>query len=284
MNRWLFLTLSLVLSLPSSLWAWGSVGHKTIAFIAQDRLTPQARQAVRRILGSDKSLASVSTWADVVAHSVRPETGPWHYIQVNVRQDENVYDLSGLCKNHDCVVDQIERDETVLKDPNAKLSAKREALCFLVHFVGDIHQPLHCAEDNDRGGNEKWFRYYPAGNGVGRYTWVNLHGFWDDLLELHAKEKPGKFARQLESDITEQQAADWQKGTAKDWAFESYKIARDAIYSGLKPGPIQKSFRWGQDLPSDYYGDTMRRVVERRLEAAGVRLAWVLNQIFTDKT
>jgi hypothetical protein len=256
------------------------VGHKTIALIAQDRLTPEARRQVRRLLGPGQNLASVSTWADQIDHTTRPETGPWHYIQVNVRQDQSRYSLEDACRDHQCVVDQIEKDEAILRDSGASFEAKREALKFLVHFVGDIHQPLHCAEDNDRGGNEKWFRYYPAGNGVGRYTWVNLHSFWDNLLEVHAKEKPRQLTARLEQNFTEQQAMDWQKGRAKDWAFESYGIARDAIYSDLPSGPLQKSYRWGHDLPDTYYNDTMRQVVDRRLEAAGVRLAWVLNQIF----
>lgn len=240
--------------------------------------------AVRRLLGPGQNLVSVSIWADAVAYSTRPETAPWHYIQVNVRQDQSRYSLQDACRDHQCVVDQIEKDEAVLRDPNASHAAKREALKFLVHFVGDIHQPLHCAEDNDRGGNEKWFRYYPKGNGVGRYTWVNLHAFWDDLLEPHTKEKPRQLAARLERSFTEQQATDWQKGGAKDWALESYGIARDAIYASLPEGPIPKSRRWGQDLPDAYYNDTLRQVVDRRLEAAGVRLAWVLNQIFSDKS
>jgi hypothetical protein len=251
-----------------------------VATIAQDRLTPNAKKAIRRLLGPGQNLVSVCTWADQVAHSNRPETAPWHYIQVNVRQDQSLYSLEDGCRDHQCVVDQIDHEEEVLRDHGASAGAQREALKFLVHFIGDIHQPLHCAEDNDRGGNEKWFRYYPAGPGVGRHAWVNLHSFWDNLLETHAKEKPRKLATRLEQNFTEQQAADWQKGTAKDWAFESYGIARDAIYSGLPSGPLEKSNRWGRDLPDNYYNDTLRQVVDRRLEAAGVRLAWVLNQIF----
>ena len=274
-----FIPLFFIILIPQFVWAWGSVGHKTIAYIAQDRLTPNANRAVRRLLGPGQNLVSVCTWADQVAHTNRPETAPWHYIQVNVRQDQSRYSLEEGCRDHQCVVDQIEQEEAVLRDRNASIGAQREALKFLVHFVGDIHQPLHCAEDNDRGGNEKWFRYYPHGMGS-RYTWVNLHSFWDNLLETHAKENPHRLAEQLERDFSEQQATDWQKGRAKDWAFESYGIARDAIYATLPEGPIQKSGRWGQDLPEAYYNDTLRQVVNRRLEAAGVRLAWVLNQIF----
>ncbi len=283
MGRWSFLILTLfILIFPSFLWAWGAVGHKTVAYIAQDRLTPEAKKAIRRLLGPGQNLVSVCTWADTVAHTNRTETAPWHYIQVNVREEQNSYDLADVCRDHQCVVDQIERDEKVLRDKWASPSAKREALKFLVHFVGDVHQPLHCAEDNDRGGNEKWFRYYGSKRG-GRYIWVNLHSFWDNLLEVHAKESPRKLSLQLEQSITPDEASAWQTDSPKDWAYESFRVARDNIYSELPSGPLLEKNRWGRDLPEDYYGGAMRQIVNERLEKAGVRLAYVLNQIFRDE-
>jgi len=277
-----FLFFILFLFTQSPLLAWGAVGHKTIAFIAQDRLTPEAWTEVHRLLGPSRDLVSVCTWADMIAHT-RSETAPWHYIQVNVREEQNSYDLSDICRDHQCVVDQIERDEEILKDRWAPPSAKREALKFLVHFVGDVHQPLHCAEDNDRGGNEKWFRYYGSQKNPNRYTWVNLHSFWDNLLEPHAKENPRKLAAQLEQNLTEDQVNAWQGGTPKDWAYESFRIARDNIYSELPAGPLLEKNRWGQDLPDDYYTDQMRKIVYERLLKAGLRLAYLLNQIFQDE-
>jgi hypothetical protein len=274
-------TLAVCFFAHSALWAWGAVGHRTIAYIAQDRLTPEARREVRRILGPDENLVYVSTWADTIAHT-RPETAPWHYIQVNVREDQNSYDLSDVCRDHQCVVDQIERDEEVLRNQWASRSDRKEALKFLVHFVGDVHQPLHCAEDNDRGGNEKWFRYYGSRKSSRRYTWVNLHSFWDNLLEPHAKENPRKLATQLEQNLTEDQVNAWQGGSPRDWAYESFRIARDNIYSELPSGPLLEKNRWGRDLPDDYYTDQMKAIVNERLLKAGLRLAYVLNQIFRD--
>jgi hypothetical protein len=259
------------------------VGHKTIAYIAQDRLTPSAKKAIRRLLGPGQNLVSVSTWADMVAHTDRTETAPWHYIQVNVRQEQNVYDLEDVCRDHQCVVDQIEKDEAVLKDRWSSFGAKKEALKFLVHFVGDVHQPLHCAEDNDRGGNEKWFRFYGSKHNENHYTWVNLHSFWDNLLEAHAKENPRKLATELEKNITPDDESSWQSDDPKAWAYESFRVARDNIYSELPSGPLLEKNRWGRDLPEDYYTDSMRRIVDERLEKAGVRLAYVLNQIFQNE-
>src|SRR5207245_798198 len=94
---------------PTVLRAWGVVGHKTVAFIAQDYLTPPAKSAVRKILGSGQSLESVASWADSIIRK-RPQTAPWHYLNLEVRQPENEFDLSYSCRNHDCVVDQIDKD------------------------------------------------------------------------------------------------------------------------------------------------------------------------------
>lgn len=275
--------LTLLLFIPNLVFAWGAVGHKTIAYIAQDRLTPEAKKAVRRLLGPGQNLVSVCTWADTVAHVNRPETAPWHYIQVNVRQEQNVYDLEDVCRDHQCVVDQIEQDEAVLRDKWSSFGAKKEALKFLVHFVGDVHQPLHCAEDNDRGGNDKWFRYHGSQGNSTHYTWVNLHSFWDNLLEVKAKENPRKLATRLEQNFTTDDAASWQNDDPKAWAYESFRVARDHIYSELPSGPLLEKNRWGRDLPEDYYTDSMRQIVDERLEKAGVRLAYVLNQIFQNE-
>ncbi len=275
-KKFLFVTAA-VLSGPGSLLGWGAVGHQTVAWIAQDQLTAQARGEIQEILGRNDDLVSVSTWADTIVDR-RPETAPWHYLNLDVRQPENEFDLSGSCRNHDCVVDQILKDLGILRMPFAPRWEKREALKFLVHFVGDLHQPLHCVDDHDRGGNEKWFRYRPRGP-FGRYTWINLHSFWDHLLETHTKENPARLAKKLENEIGQDEENDWARGKPADWAYESFLIAQGDIYSELPRGPVPKG-RWGKDLPKDYYSGKMRRIVERQLEKAGIRLAFLLNGLF----
>lgn len=264
---------------PSPSGAWGHVGHQTVGYIAQDRLKPSAWKAVEEILGQDQDLASVSTWADAIVR-MRPETAPWHFFNLNVRQDQSEYDIADVCRNHDCVVDQIEKDCDILDQRFASIRDKREALKFLVHFLGDVHQPLHCADDKDRGGNEKWFRYYgPTGHSE-HYTWVDLHGFWDNLLEPKAKENPRRLAFQLEKEISPEDEKAWARGKASDWAYESFLIAQNEIYKELPEGPLLEKNRWGRDLPEDYYSSKMREVADRQLEKAGVRLAYLLNHLF----
>ena len=149
--------LTFVFSYPDSLKAWGALGHKTIAWIAQDRLNSKARRSVRELLGQDRYLPSISTWADAIVH-LRPETAPWHYLNLDVREGQGQFDLEIACRYEDCIVGQINKDVRILREPFGKKGVKREALKFLVHFVGDLHQPLHCADDNDRGGNENGLR------------------------------------------------------------------------------------------------------------------------------
>ncbi len=266
------------ITIPSS--AWGHVGHQVVATIAQDNLTSQARTMVEKILGPGEDLASVSTWADSVVKS-RPETAPWHFFNLDVRQSQGEYDIADVCKDHGCVVDQIEKDCGILAQRFASRRDKREALKFLVHFLGDVHQPLHCADDKDRGGNEKWFRYYgPHGNSR-HYTWVNFHSFWDNLLEVKAQENPQRLAARLEQGVSPQDVKAWAQGKPSDWAYESFRIAQNDIYKDLPEGPLMEKNRWGRDLPEDYYSPRMRAIVDRQLEKAGVRLAFLLNGLFS---
>lgn len=275
----LFTVWGIGLLLPSPLGAWGAVGHQTLAFIAQDYLTPAARQAIGGILEPGEDLASVSAWADSIVEA-RPETAPWHYIRIDVREVQNRYDLQDACRDHACVVDQVRKDLGVLRRPLASRRDKREALEFLTHFVGDLHQPLHCAEDRDRGGNEKWLRYYGSRGNSRRFTWVNLHRFWDNLLEPGANADPRRLASRLEWKISARDRAEWERGGPVDWAYESYWIARKDIYSELPEGPLPEKNRWGRDLPADYYSGRMWGIARLQLEKAGIRLAYLLNGLF----
>lgn len=266
----------LFLSAPSILWAWGPVGHETIADIARDYLTPPAARAVDRILGTE-DMASVSNWADSIVDE-RPETANWHFIDLDVRKNLTEADIPDYCVRGGCIVGQIEKDEAILRNPQDGPGRRREALKFLIHFVGDIHQPLHCANDNDRGGNEKCL-ILSRGYGYHHARWIELHSYWDHLLELKTREVPRDLATRLERRVTPEDRTRWRRGTAADWAFESYRIAKNDIYEELPPGPMRQG--WDRmDLPEDYRNGAMRYIVDRQLEKAGIRLAWLLNGIF----
>ncbi len=221
------------------------------------------------------ALASISNWADQVRQFGRPETAPWHFIDLPIRKDISVKDEQDYCPGNNCVVNELQINQGILGDESQPKSKRLEALKFVVHFMGDLHQPLHCADDGDRGGNDKEVRFKAPGH-RGHGAKIKLHALWDHLIELKTEEDPRELATTLEKAIPKDQAAAWTKGDEKDWAFESYQIAKNTIYTGLNSGPQDYT---DNPLPDDYF-DKMRPIVDQQLEKAGIRLAFVLNEIF----
>src|SRR5687768_12079862 len=131
----------LVLLLPTICQAWGGEGHQLLALIAEDQLTPAAKAAVKELLdGANISDAEVVNWADEIRRE-RRETAPWHY--VNIPHDAEAFDRGRDGRDGDNVIDAIERQAKVLADKTQPREKRMEALKFVIHFVGDIHQPLH---------------------------------------------------------------------------------------------------------------------------------------------
>ena len=144
----------------------------------------------------------------------------------------------------------------------------------MVHLMGDLHMPLHCADDSDKGGNDKLVRFKTPGR-RGRGSKIKLHALWDRLIEIHTDEDPRGLATDLEKEIKAMDRSVWTQDDEKAWAFESYQIAKTVIYKGMDPGPQDYT---DNTLPGDYY-EKMRPIVEQQLEKAGIRLAFVLNEI-----
>src|SRR5262249_12745355 len=206
-----------ITSLPSPSIAFGPVGHEAIAHIAQDRLSPTALAKVREILDREEDLAEVANWPDVIK-AFQDETRPWHYIDLPIRQNVQPGDVFDFCPNNDCVIAQIQIEKGVLTDPTQPKREKVRALKFLIHFVGDLHQPLHTADDDDRGGNEKLVRFQKKK--------MKLHALWDGLIEKDVVEKPREFATLLQTDITPAKVKTWELGDERDWAMEGYNISK----------------------------------------------------------
>jgi hypothetical protein len=219
---------ALILLLPATLLAWGGDGHQIVCLIAEERLSPAAKEGIRDLLGREHiSDAVVASWADNVRRE-RPETGPWHYVDIPV--DASSFDEQRDGKNRNNVIDKINDFAKVLADHNASKANRRDSLKFLVHFVGDIHQPLHCAErDHDKGGNGRlvFFLDQPRA--------VNLHFVWDTSILLHRKGTAPilRYAMALNDRIGSEQAAQWVTGTVEDWANESHDLARMVVYAGV---------------------------------------------------
>lgn len=223
-------------------------------------------------------MASISNWADEIKPG-RPETAPWHYIDLPYRKNISVADEEYYCPDGNCIVHQITLEEAILKNPSMTNDQRLEALKFLVHFIGDLHQPLHCADDGDRGGNEKIMLFQPSwldSQGRRFVMKISLHALWDDLIAPGKSEDPHQMAKILERGISLKDKEVWAKGDERDWAFESYMVAKTKIYPGLDWGSQDCTNR---PLPPDYFF-TMRPVACVQLEKAGVRLAFILNGIF----
>ncbi len=266
------------MSLPVWGFSWGAIGHRAIAYIAEDHLTAKTRQKIDNILAEngDRNLAYISTWADDARNQPEySETGFWHFINLPIRKDITKNVVMRYCYYNNCIVSQINKEISELKNKNMDKKTRYEDLKFLVHFIGDIHMPLHCANDSDSGGNKKVVRLYiPAEDSYGNT--ISLHALWDCLIEYEPVENPKDFAAYLEKSITKTDRNKWEYGSIEDWALESYWVAKSKIYKDFPyPGPTKYDVR----LDKDYYS-SMRPIVEEQFKKAGIRLAKLLNDIF----
>src|SRR6516165_2465940 len=252
----LFWVLILVAAPPLG-FGWGREGHEVIALIAEQNMTPTALQRAKAILGG-ASLEEVANWADEFRHDHR-ETGPWHYIDIPLADSK--IDLARQCPDGNCVIGKTQQFLAVLRDPNADRAAKAEALEFVIHFVGDMHQPLHDEDNGDKGGNDRHviLDSHPD----------SLHWVWDTGLVERIDRNPQALAAELERRITDQDRANWTKGGIDDWVMEGHALAQTVAYGDLgteNPAVISPEYERQADL-----------VIETQLEKAGVRLAYVLN-------
>jgi hypothetical protein len=261
--------------------AWGPEGHAIIAEIAEARLTPAALAAIGKLLQPEghRHLDEIASWADAW-HQDHPETGSWHF--VNIPLDAAGYEPARDCRDGDCVVEQLRHFAEILGNRAAVPGDRLQALKFVVHLAGDLHQPLHCTNHGDRGGNDVPLRYRDAD--------TNLHAVWDlGIIEaalgvqLGPNYAPDLAATQAEADalrpaITPDTAAAWAPiGLAASgldraiiaWADEAHGLGQRA-YADL-PEPREP----GWDAA---YQQQEWPVIETQLERAGVRLAELLNE------
>ena len=270
------------LSLPAAALAWGYEGHEVVAAIARSYLTPQARTRVDQMLAADQDtltphdMLDEATWADSYRRS-HPETFEWHFVDIELDDPDLKADCFGFPASgplasqgpaHDCIVDKLAEFTQELGDPATPAAERLLALKFVLHFAGDLHQPLHDSDNHDKGGNCVLLS-------LGSPRQVNLHSYWDTVVVGELGEDPQALADMLVRRITPEDKAAWQKGDPRSWALEAFDIAKAKVYTvGSKPGcgPDQPPV----SLPPGY-DTTARQVVSIQLEKAGVRLAAELN-------
>ena len=255
-----------VLTAGSAL-AWGDDGHRVIAYIANAFLTPAARAEADVLLRSDtdpltaRDMASRATWADRY-RTGHPETAPWHYIDI----DYDHPDLKAACGGGQCLPAKIGDFERVLANPAAPISDRAQALVWLLHLVGDVHQPLHTINRHDRGGN---CEVIETSHGL-----ESLHKWWDDdVVDAIGGRQPAQLGPALAKRVSKAELAEWSRGTADDWAAQSYQIARTEVYAYTS----DPHCKLPADTLSSAYVTTAEAIATRQLERAGVRLAAVLN-------
>jgi nuclease S1 len=247
--------------------AWGPEGHSIVAEIAQRRLTPETAAKVREILGENASLASISSWADDY-RALQPDSADWHFVDIPLAADDYQEGRDcALTPQGDCVIHELARNLHDLTDPASSPAQRRDALKFVVHFVGDVHQPLHTVGEL-RGYNDLAVCYFssPAKNDCAP---TNLHIVWDVGLIRSIFWDWGAYVDYLETDwLAAHNDPALAAGTPIDWALEAHKEARDVAVAGVT---------MNEHLGADYLA-AVRPTLDRQLAVAGLRLARTLNE------
>jgi hypothetical protein len=242
---------------PGDVYGWGATGHRTVGQIAEWHLSKEATSEVKSLLGRE-SLAEAATYPDEIRSDPKyKETSSWHYVTI---EDGETYETSKRNPKGDAV-EAIRRFVATLRSKSSSKDDKVYALRWLVHLVGDIHQPLHVGRGADRGGNTievKWFEKD-----------TNLRSVWDDKMIDSTKLSFTELSRFTDKAST-QEIEKWQDSTVLDWVQESIQY-RDQVYrvpESDKYGGYKYSY---ENLP----------LAKLRLNQAGVRLAGLLNQIYS---
>ncbi len=245
---------------------WGPDGHRIVAQIAYDNLTPKTKTAVDGLLDGD-SLPGVANWADEVRTKAGfTQTGPWHFADMD--EGEDTFSLSRDCPSEGCVVQAILDCSANLANANLPKSERQEALRFLVHFVGDVHQPLHTGHKADRGGNDITVKFFNSSS--------KLHGVWDSGLIKRRGKSWDQYAKDLETGLTQTHRQEWTAVIDPvQWATESHHLAEEHAYRSPTGGEIAQ----GDALGSEYFNDAIG-IVDEQLTKGGLRLAAMLNAIY----
>lgn len=262
--------------------AYWEYGHQTVAQIAWANIKPTTRARIlallrqQQLLGTPEckagTIEDAAVWADCIKGIRNPDgtrkfdyTSAWHYQNVNICQP---FDLIEACKDGNCVSAQIVRDAKTLADRRAPTAERVRALVFLIHFVGDLHQPLHAGDKGDKGGNDAKAAY-----GTFTANRLNLHSVWDGYLAERAISTPPGLVRRYSAAERARAAA----GSVTDWSRESWQVARDATYAsaigGDPCGPTPARVKL-DNAAIDRLVPTVRREVTR----GGLRLARMLDQ------
>jgi hypothetical protein len=284
MPRILAALLVLLAPAPAAI-AWGPEGHRIIGDIASRHLDPKTIARVLELLEDDRladgelsgrrTLGEVASWADEIREYDPKRPGRrLHFDDIPLCETP---DYARYCKNGQCASAQIDRQLKILRDGSAGLPRRNRALKWVVHLVGDIHQPLHAANRRDRGGNTVQVSFFGERDNP-PYGSLNLHAVWDVHIVRRLLAGRGGGRAFVSAPLSERDKAAWEKGSTPDWIAESHAIARDFAYAALPvPASCPHKIAGVVALGEAYY-DQAAPAIEIQIRKAGIRLARVLNE------
>jgi hypothetical protein len=273
--------LALAAAKPAS--AWGDLGHQVTALVAYRHLLPAARARVDALLADDADPLTApdfparSTWADKFRNGHR-ETAAWHFVDIEIEGPDLAAACFGfplLAKDQaasqgpaqDCVVNKIEQFSAELSSPNTAPAERLLALKFLIHFIGDLHQPLHTADHQDRGGN--CVALAPPVEQS-----ANLHAFWDVAAVQALGSSAAQIADTLDATLDLARIESLSQGTPRTWALDTFEIGRRDAYAIASKPTCQNA---GSIALSAGYLAQAQKDAALQLQKAAVRMASVLN-------
>nr|WP_294873140.1 S1/P1 nuclease [uncultured Pedobacter sp.] len=256
------LTASLII-LTIALVSWGQKGHKAIATIAEKHLATNTKTIVNTYLKGE-TMSEASTWSDEISDDPQyKKTASWHYINLPLGLTKEQFTDYVIKQDKDNVYTAILKAEANLKDKTLSLAQKNQALKFLIHLVGDAHQPMHVSRAEDKGGNDVQVRF--NGNGT------NLHALWDGKLIDHEGFNYAEMAKKYDW-ANPEQVKKWQADSPMQWLWESYQVSTQ-IYDEAQPGGNIGDATYKKSIA----------IIHLRIAQAGIRLAGELNKLFNDQ-
>lgn len=247
-----------LLPVAATAFGWGQKGHDTVAFIAENHLTPTSAEAVSELLDG-KSIVYWANWLDNASHT--PEyaySKTWHYKNIDV--DVDFESAPNIPEGN--IIDAIKEQSYILSDSTASKESRQLALKMVVHLLGDLHQPMHMGHASDRGGNSWSVKYFGRDN--------NIHSVWDSSLPESAhKWSYTEWQNQIDRATPAEQAEILSEGTPEKWGKETYEIC----------SKVYDSTPEGTKISYDYIAE-WTPVIEQQFLRGGLRLADVLNSIF----
>jgi hypothetical protein len=245
--------------------SWNLKGHQTVAKIAELNVKPETLAKIKNILKNGDTMVSIAGWADDEIRITRKETDKWHTTPISIKNDVTLQNISSFYpKTENILIYQLKKEISELKNKSTPPELQNEDLKFLIHFAGDLHMPMHCASNGGKN-------IIDTEKNKAKEKPETLHNVWDSILPI---KNIDEYAKQLNNSITEEQRKKWSVNSPDEWVFESFTISKRIIFKDIPYGAKYIT------LP-DGYKKKMAPVAEEQIKKAGIRLAMLLDDIFS---